>query len=601
MSGQHLREHYTQRKNSFNQAVQGHGRILRWLGLFRLLCIVLMVWALVLGIRNENGFWFLGSVLMILCFTVLVVRYNRQKELRELNIRLRDLNARELAVLDHRFQELEDGHTFADHAHPWSHDLDLFGTGSLFQYLNRTATWKGRQQLAGLLTTEPHSLEEVARRQEICRALRDRVDFRQQFTAQGEMFHDGEEELEGIRSWLGMSAYVRSRPILVYLAWLVSLLSMAIIVRGFFVPSAFKYLLPVLLFNFFLLSPYLLRTNRYQEGIGKKHALLRGYALLLGILAGEDLDQEELRQNRDSAREGMAQVRKLSRLVNLFDQRLNMLLGAVFNGLFLFDFQLLFLLERWKEKNRDRILEWIEITGWTDAHISLAGFAYNHPGYAFPELTPGDSGFRVENLGHPLIPGGKRVDNDLSTDSEKVVIITGANMAGKSTFLRSLGVNLVLAYAGCPVCASRFRMGFMGLFSSMRTSDSLADEESYFLAEIRRLQRIVKRMRRDEPMLILLDEVLKGTNTTDKKKGSVGLIHRCLGHPVRCFIATHDLSLGELEAQLKGQVLNYCFESYIRDMELHFDYTIRPGLATNMNASFLMKQMGIMDEPENAG
>jgi DNA mismatch repair ATPase MutS len=138
-------------------------------------------------------------------------------------------------------------------------------------------------------------------------------------------------------------------------------------------------------------------------------------------------------------------------------------------------------------------------------------------------------------------------------------------------------------------------MGFMGLYSSMRTADSLADEESYFLAEIKKLQKIVKRMEKGDPMLILLDEVLKGTNTTDKKLGSIGLIKRSLPHPVCCFIATHDLSLGEMEEQLPGKVVNYCFESYIKGVELTFDYTIRKGIATNMNASFLMKQMGIMD------
>jgi DNA mismatch repair ATPase MutS len=187
------------------------------------------------------------------------------------------------------------------------------------------------------------------------------------------------------------------------------------------------------------------------------------------------------------------------------------------------------------------------------------------------------------------------VDNDLSIGEEKVVIITGANMAGKSTFLRSMGVNMVLAYAGCPVCATRFTARFGGLFSSMRTADSLADDESYFLAEIRKLQRIVRRMEEGKPLMILLDEVLKGTNTTDKKLGSVGLIKRSLPYPVTCFIATHDLSLGELEGELPGRVVNYCFESYIRELELEFDYKIRKGIATNMNASFLMRQMGIMD------
>jgi DNA mismatch repair ATPase MutS len=194
-----------------------------------------------------------------------------------------------------------------------------------------------------------------------------------------------------------------------------------------------------------------------------------------------------------------------------------------------------------------------------------------------------------------MIPAVKRVDNSIVINQERVVLITGANMAGKSTFLRAVGVNMVLAYAGCPVCAASFVTGPYRLYSSMRTSDSLKDEESYFFAEIKRLKKIVDCMKEGENLLILLDEVLKGTNTTDKQKGSKGLIEKSIAHEVLCFIATHDLSLGEMQKLHKGKIVNYCFESYIKDLELTFDYKMRPGLAKNMNASFLMKQMGIMD------
>ncbi len=194
-----------------------------------------------------------------------------------------------------------------------------------------------------------------------------------------------------------------------------------------------------------------------------------------------------------------------------------------------------------------------------------------------------------------MIPSAKRVDNSIAITGERVVLITGANMAGKSTFLRSLGVNMVLAYAGCPVCAKEFITGPYLLYSSMRTSDSLKDEESYFFAEIKRLKKIVDMMEGGTRMMILLDEVLKGTNTTDKQKGSRGLIEKSIRHDVLCFIATHDLALGEMQEEHKGSIINYCFESYIRDLELTFDYRMRAGLAKNMNASFLMKQMGIMD------
>jgi DNA mismatch repair ATPase MutS len=497
--------------------------------------------------------------------------------------------------LSHDYQALPDGGKHADTSHPWSHDLDLFGCGSLYQYLNRSSIPKGDEVLAAMLTQEPGSAANIRDRQLILGDLKERIEFRQHFTARGKLVSEKAEDMEDIHRWLESSSYINKHPWLFFLALGMSLLSLSMITWFFMDLSRFWNLIYVFMVNLVILSPFLLRTQQYQSVISKKHDLLNGYAQLLKIMAGISFDHPKLQENGRRARKGMYEVAQLSRLLHFFDQRLNMLLGTVLNGFFLFDFVMLHLLERWKSSNRQEILEWIELCGWTDAMVSLSGFAFNHPGFVLPRVSEEEQAIVFSQLGHPLIPEEKRVDNDISVDSEKVVVITGANMAGKSTFLRSLGVNMVLAYMGCPVCARRFDFGYMGLYSSMRTADSLKDEESYFLAEIKKLQLIVQRMEKGLPLMILLDEVLKGTNTTDKKRGSVGLIRRSLNYPVRCFIATHDLSLGELEARHKGKVVNYCFESYIKDMELSFDYTIRPGMATNMNAYFLMKQMGIVD------
>ncbi len=595
MTREQLREAYSSRITQFRNAIRRHSGRMNYYSAARLFALAATVCCIIPGVKNENALLYGLSGLAAVAFLLLVSLFNRQKEMRELNRQLRKLNEKELSCLDHRFHDLPGGQEYADPSHPWSHDLDLFGKGSLFQYLNRTSTREGGATLAGMLTTEPENPGVVRQRQEILGEMRGRIDFRQYFTASGAMINEKEDDLPGIRAWLTASSYILRHRWLFYLALVISAITLAIMFYGILEPGGFRYLLPLVLFNFTILSPFVLRTNRYQQTISKKHELLEGYARLLRILAATGFDHPVLREKGERAREGMREVAKLSRLLNIFDQRLNMLLGVVFNGLFLFDFTMLHLLERWKRRNRDEINEWIGITGWTDAMVSLSGFAYNHPGFALPELDGSHDALEMKGMGHPLIPHEKRVVNDLVIRSEKVVIITGANMAGKSTFLRSLGINTVLAYTGCPVCATRFRSGFTGLCSSMRTDDSLADGESYFLAEIRKLQRIVQRMETGTPLLILLDEVLKGTNTADKKLGSAGLIRRSLPFPVRCFIATHDLSLGELEKELPGQVANYSFESYIRELDLEFDYTIRKGIATNMNASFLMRQMGIME------
>lgn len=595
MTSEQLRTTYTQRIEQFREAIRHRTRLINYISMARLSALVTVVWFLVLGVRNQGFLFYMLSLFMLILFLILVSLHNKNMVRRELYRQLDLLNEKEQSCLDHSFQNLPDGKHHADLSHPWSHDLDIFGNGSLFQYLNRTSTLKGDLLLAQLLTTEPGDIDTISFRQGIIGDLKDRIDFRQNFIARGNLVEEKENDLEDISRWLSTSAYISKNRWLFYLALLVSAIAVVIIIAGFMNNDRFWYLLYLMVFNFTMLSPFLTRTNKYQATISKKHQLLEGYSELLRIIAQTSFNHSDLTQKSQQAHAGMKEVEKLSKLLNIFDQRLNMLLGALFNGFFLFDFIMLHLLEKWKLKNKAHILEWIELTGWTDAMISLTGFAYNHPGFTVPDFDPDKEVMELKSLGHPLIPDHKRVVNDMLIEGEKVVVITGANMAGKSTFLRSLGINTVLAYAGCPVCATTFRSGFMGLYSSMRTADSLKDEESYFLAEIKKLQLIVKRMETGEPLLILLDEVLKGTNTTDKKRGSVGLIRRSVQYPVRCFIATHDLSLGDLEKQHKGQVVNYCFESYIKGMELTFDYTIRKGIATNMNASFLMKQMGIMD------
>jgi DNA mismatch repair ATPase MutS len=550
---------------------------------------------LVLGIKHHAFFWYMLSILLTAAFLYLVSLHNRHKIRRDLFQEMRSLNETEINCLDFQYEDLPDGADRVDRSHAWSYDLDIFGRGSMFQYLNRTSTLRGAQLLAGLLTSEPDGVEQIKLRQGIVKDLNARIDFRQRFTSRGRLVREQPDDLEDLSRWLSDEAYIQKQPWLFVLALVMSAASLvvaALVIAG---TLTFWALILIAVVNLTILSPFLYRTNQYQGTVSKKHLLLEGYAELLKIIAGETFDHPELTEKGEAAKGGMQEVARLSRLLNLFDQRLNMLLGAILNSLFLFDFIMLRLLERWKKKNREQILVWIELIGWTDSFVSLGGYAFNHPDFVFPEFQQEKDQLELRGLGHPLIPDQKRVVNDLMLDSEKVVIITGANMAGKSTYLRSLGINTVLAYTGSPVCATHFRIPFMRLCSSMRTADSLRDEESYFLAEIRKLQVIVRRMETGTPLLILLDEVLKGTNTTDKKLGSEGLIRKAIQYPVHCFIATHDLSLGKLEDQHPGDVTNYCFESYIRGMELSFDYTIQKGIATNMNASFLMRKMGIMD------
>jgi DNA mismatch repair ATPase MutS len=253
-----------------------------------------------------------------------------------------------------------------------------------------------------------------------------------------------------------------------------------------------------------------------------------------------------------------------------------------------------FALERWKNTYRTGFLTWIASIGSVERLNSLATYAFNHPDHAYPQPQRSPALFlEATRLAHPLIPEKRRVANDCTIGhAERLILITGSNMSGKTTFLRTLGVNLLMAQCGLPVCAATFHFTPMRLLTSLRIDDSLQEQTSYFMAELKKLQGIVRQLQTGAPALVLIDEILRGTNSEDKTFGSEQFIRRLLGYHCLSFFATHDLSLGALEQP--GSITNYCFESVIENEELHFNYLLQRGLARNRNASFLMKKMDII-------
>jgi hypothetical protein len=590
-----IQKTYEERKSSFEGLLGRQKKLLTFISILRLLLAAGSVYFLVLGISSGQDILLLPAGLMVVLFFVFVSYHKNQNDKRRLFVEMIAINREELDALSGKYDMFDDGGRFIDPDHPWSYDLDLFGERSLFQFVNRTATHTGPEKLADYLCTPVMAEQQVRDRQEIARELAEKLNLRQHFAANARVMKKELHLFDEVIRWSRQPVFIEKYKWTKVLAVVMTLVTSGIIIAGIIDAAFFRLLIPLVLINLAILSGFVARTNRFQEQVSKKHIFLRTYSVLLDILAREDFNHPELLAMKEQCRNASAAIRKLSTLLDLFDQRLNLLVGFVLNALVLFDFHMLHKLAAWSREHQDDFEKWLDTAGRCDALFSLAGFAYNHPEYSWPVIREENKGLTAESLGHPMIPAKKRVDNTIVISNERVVLITGANMAGKSTFLRAVGVNMALTYAGCPVCAAKFETGPYRLFSSMRTTDSLKDDESYFLAEIKRLKKIVDRMNEGEKLLILLDEVLKGTNTTDKQKGSKGLIEKSIGHDVLCFIATHDLSLGEMQEEHRGKIVNYCFESYIKELELTFDYQIRPGLAKNMNASFLMKQMGIMD------
>jgi len=261
-----------------------------------------------------------------------------------------------------------------------------------------------------------------------------------------------------------------------------------------------------------------------------------------------------------------------------------------------YDLHCILALEKWKDEHRKNFEGWLNAVGDIESINALCSFAFNNPAFTYPAInTSGTISVEVKQMGHPLIAEKERVYNDFEAGKNaKLFLVTGSNMSGKTTFLRTLGINMILAQCGAPVCAASFAFSPMEILTSIRVNDSLQEHTSYFMAELKKLKQIIDQLRQGIPALVLIDEILRGTNSEDKTHGSEQFILQLIQYNCITLFATHDLTLASLEETHKGIISNCCFESVIENNSLYFDYKLRPGVAKNKNASFLMKQMGII-------
>ena len=378
--------------------------------------------------------------------------------------------------------------------------------------------------------------------------------------------------------------------------WLLSILalaSIALVIAG--LPAAL--LAPVFTVNFIFYFTRFRRITKLHEQVSKSSDLLRTYSSSIGMIENETFIAGKLKMLQGSFRGGSdasGQVRTLARLVNRLNSRLNVLVSIPLNLLFFTDIRFCLALEKWKGEHAARIPGWFAAMAEFEALSSLANLTYNNPSWVFPEIVPDFFTFRAVNMGHPLITEKKRISNDFKSSGQgRTILITGSNMSGKSTFLRTCGINTVLALAGAPVCASSFALSPARIHSSMRISDSLEESISSFYAELRRLRSVITEAEKNSRVFLLLDEILRGTNSDDRFTGSVALIKQLMGYGTVAMVATHDLRLAGLSKDIPDKIDNYHFDVKISGEELFFDYKLTPGVCSSFNASLLMKKMGI--------
>lgn len=593
-----LIKQYQERLDQFTVERAEKERAMRTIGNIRVVLFILMVYCLIkfMGSSFQTMYWWWGFLAMVPVFAVLVKRHQKHVEAKELLDQLVIINTKEIATIESNQAQFADGKEFNDPLHDYCMDLDLFGTNSLFAFVNRTATSVGKAALAQLFKSPLKSVKAIESQQKAVNALAEKLDFRQNFMANGLITEDTLQDIDYLKEWSDTAPVFSTSTFWRTMRLLMPVLALVALVY-FVVSLDYKPLMVLCTFNFILLGIKSKYVGTEHTAIGKRQEILNMYISLLNLANQQTFDDSTVLSDiKNTATEAQTAFERLSTIVRYFDQRLNIFVGLGLNLLVLYDVHCLFALEGWKAKNQQFLAKWLNSVAELDALMSLAAFQYNNKELEFPTIVEADNLYiNAKDLGHPLIPKSIRVCNDTNLGGEqRVYVVTGSNMAGKSTFLRCVAINLLLAKCGAPVCASNFECSMMDIMTSMRVQDSISQQTSYFQAELLRLQYIINTLKEGKPTFIILDEILKGTNSEDKLLGSQLLVRHFMEFNCLAMVATHDLELGNMQDELPNKVENLCFESIIENDELSFDYKLNKGIAKNKNATFLMRKMHIV-------
>ena len=562
----------------------------------KLLLFALSIWN-IYSIIDIYSLWKVYTLtVIIVCFIILTKEDDKVLRLLKLYDSFIECCNIEIEYLSGNFSRLNKGNNYISPTHPYSHDLDIFGEESLFCSLDRTVTGKGTGRLASLLTQEiPDIPEIIIKRQKSIIELRNKHKWTLLFRATGINNRISESDTQYIEMWRKEPPFFNGK-LHKYLLYISNLIMAALIVASVIDPLLVTIAGAWFVIQLSISIFFTKRISLFSERLGKFISSISNYFHIIELIENENFTSEllnEIKAKLFHQKNSIKAFKSLKRRYRDIENRNNLLGFIIMNGLYIRDLHIISAMDGWRESYINDIERWIEAMSEIDMLISLSNYSFNHPDYALPEFID-DIIIEAISAGHPLIRGGM-VTNDFRIDNlHSFVIITGANMAGKSTFLRTIGVNMVLAYAGAPVCAKQFKLATIPLFTSMRTTDNLAKGTSYFHAELLRLQKLVERASQQKPVFIILDEMLKGTNSHDKLNGSLKFLIKLLEMPISGIIATHDLALGELASSHPANFRNLCFEICHTDNGITYDYKLKNGISKNMNASILLEKMGLI-------
>ncbi len=616
-----IKQIYSERLAYFEGELQKLKIKNRNIAILRLLVFVISIVLVVVFFKLGIKIILLIVGLSLIPFLFLVfqaVKYKRKINFTEELIKI---NKHEIEALNGNISNFDGGLQFVDNEHYYSFDLDIFGNKSIYQHINRSCTNGGADKLADALKNPLLNAHEIRKRQEASNELSKMLDWRQKFQATGNISMNSNNTFGGqiavfqsnkqsgkndfkfknsLLEWLkSPTAFYENKTIKAFL-------NIQIYLFLFITTFCILQIFPVQIFGVYVVAQlffYILQKKKIdiiEMQLGAQIDILERYENLLQIIENEEFNSDELKAKQNSLQNNNISackaIKKLKTIIKYLENRNNILFALIANALFQWDLQCALRLEKWRTEHKNCLPQWLDVIYEFDFLSSIANFAYNNPAFATPKITNNDFQFEMQEGGHPLIKAEKRIDNSITIDNyQQILLITGANMAGKSTFLRTIGVNMVLAMAGAVVCAKYFAFSPVKLHTSIRANDSVQNNESYFFAELKRLQAITENMKTNDGLFIIIDEMLRGTNSRDKHNGSQALIEQLIKYKTVALLATHDIALGGLAEKYPQNIRNLRFEVEINNNELEFDYKLKTGVSQNLNATFLMKKMGIID------
>lgn len=611
-----MRPNFQERIEQYQVQISALEKQLTNVSLYRLIIFVgSLILIFILANKRETALVALALMVSIVLFAFILSCYIRLTKEKIRLANLKQINEQEILIDKRQLNGLDSGEEFMVKDHSYAIDLDIFGQHSLFQILNRTTTESGKNQLASWLLN-PAKPDLVRDRQKAIMELAGKLAWRQEFQAAGMPFVNPKSSYQRLLKWTEAPValfpkrrqYLALAVVLGLAATSAAIVGIGHIILCLFSISAFsfQYLLPLvgcILINRYVIKKIRPVTEPMINDLQGNVAIFAASESLIAMIESTSFESELLKAWQDvfsgTHYSAVREIKRLRKLLEAFQQRgSRQMIGnnafyGIFNLIWLLDIYFVLAAEKWKGLNAGRLREWGVKIGEFEAINSLAGFTYANPEFAFPVILDNSYKIHFKDIVHPLLSSEQRVGNDFDlTERGSVIVITGSNMAGKSTFLRTIGCNLVLSMTGAPCCAFSGRVSPMALFTSMRTQDNLEEGISSFYAELRRIEMLLKLISSGEPVFFLLDEMFKGTNSDDRYKGGVSLIRQLSELNAFGIISTHDLELAKVASQ-HLPVRNYSFNSELRKDQIIFNYKLTEGFCTDFNASALMKRSGI--------